>query len=149
VGRVGQTLAMALVLALASRVVESQAPPDVRQWANQAGVTSPLLAWCQEQFRPGQRGWAVASRGRYLVIDGVGAVVELAAFTDDPDLSCYSRAAALDLNRSIQRSETLSGRIAPPFGTAVVCGFVDPTTAKCWQYSPAARAYVEVGGWST
>ena len=143
------TRVVAVLLVVLRASVEAQAPPDVRQWANQAGVTEPLLAWCQEQLRPGQRGWAVASNGRYLVIDGVGAVVELAAFTGKPDLSCYSRADALDLNRSIQRSETLSGRIAPPFGTAVVCGFVDPTTAKCWQYSPPARAYVEVGGWTT
>jgi len=143
------TQVVALLLVVLAARLDAQAPPDVRQWANQAGVTGPLLAWCQEQFRPGQRGWAVASNGRYLVIDGVGAVVELAAFTGDPDLACYSRADALELNRSIQRSETLSGRLAPPFGTAVVCGFVDPTTAKCWQYSPPRRAYVEVGGWTT
>ena len=143
------TRVVAVLLVALAAGVEAQAPPDVRQWANQAGVTGPLLAWCQEQFRPGRRGWAVASNGRYLVVDGVGTVVELAAFTGDPDLSCYSRADALELNRSIQRSETLSGRIAPPFGTAVVCGFIDPTTAKCWQYSPSARAYVDVGGWTT
>jgi hypothetical protein len=112
-------------------------------------VTAPLLAWCQEQFRPGRREWVVAANGRYLVIHREGAVVELAAFTGDPDLSCYSRADALDLNRSIQGSETLSGRIVLPFRTSVVCGFVDPTTAKCWQYSPPARAYVDVGGWTT
>jgi hypothetical protein len=147
VGRVGKTLS--LTLAFASLVAAAQAPPDVRQWANQAGVTAPLLAWCQEQFRPGRRGWAVAANGRYLVIDGVGKAVELAAFTGTPDLSCYSRAGALDLNQSIQRSETLSGRIVLPFGTSIVCGFIDPTTAKCWQYSPPARAYVDVGGWST
>jgi hypothetical protein len=143
------TRVAAVLLVVLTARVEAQAPADVRQWANQAGVTEPLLAWCQEQFRPGQRGWAVASNGRYLVIDGVGEVVELAPFTGKPDLSCYSRADALDLNRSIQRSETLSGRIVPPFGTAVVCGFVDPTTAKCWQHSPRARVYVEVGGWTT
>jgi hypothetical protein len=140
---------VAVLIGLASAAVIAQVPADVRQWANQAGVTAPIAAWCQEQFRPGRKGWAVAANGRYLVIDGVGKVVDLAAFTGDPDLSCYSRADALDLNRSIQRSETLRGKIVMPFGTSIVCGFIDSTTAKCWQYSPPARAYVEIGGWST
>ena len=48
-----RVVAALLVAFVAS--VGAQAPPDVRQWANQAGVTAPLLAWCQEQFRPGQR----------------------------------------------------------------------------------------------
>ena len=78
-----------------------------------------------------------------------GAVVELAAFKGKPDLSCYSKPEALALHRDIQRSETLSGTIAPRFATAVICGFVEATAATCWQYSPAARAYVEVGGWRT
>jgi len=90
-----------------------------------------------------------AAGGRYLVLDGGGAVVELAAFTGAPDLPCYSRAKALALHRDIQRSETLSGTIAPRFATAVICGFIEPTTATCWQYSPADRAYVEIGGWRT
>jgi hypothetical protein len=66
-----------------------------------------------------------------------------------PDLSCYSPAQAQNLHQEIQRSETISGGIAPKFGTTVICGFVHPTTATCWQYSPAERVFVEVGHWST
>jgi hypothetical protein len=43
--------------------------------------------------------------------------VELAAFTGKPDLSCYYQGQALALHRDIQRSETLSGTIAPRFET--------------------------------
>jgi hypothetical protein len=136
-------------LAMAAAGLQAQAPPEVRQWATAARVTAPISAWCEGQVRAGQRGYAVAAGGRYLVLDGGGAVVELAAFKGTPDLSCYSRAEALALHRDIQRSETLSGTIAPRFATAVICGFIEPTAATCWQYSPAQRAYVEIGGWRT
>ena len=138
-----------VLLAHAAVGVEAQAPAYVRTLATEAGVTDPLEAGGQGQFRPGQRGAAVAAGGRYLVIDGSGAAVELAKFEGKPDLSCYTRARARDLHRDIQRSETLSGRVAPRFNTTTVCGFVDATTATCWQYSPAERMYVEVGGWTT
>jgi hypothetical protein len=146
---IGRTALALLTLALPATPGRAQVPAAAQQFAAAAGITTPLLAACQGQFRSGQRGWAVASNNRYVVIDGVGAVVELAAFAGKPDLSCYSRAEALDLDRSIQKSETVSGRLAPPFATSVVCGFVEPTTAKCWQYSPFGRAYIEVGGWTT
>ena len=145
----GRTTFTVLTLALAGVVAGAQVPPAAQQFATAAGITAPVIAACQGQFRPGQRGWAVAANGRYVVIDGLGAPVDLAAFAGTPELSCYSRADALALHRSIQRSDTLSGHIAPPFATSVVCGFVEPTTAKCWQYSPDQRTYVEVGGWTT
>ncbi len=151
-GRVGRAERAGLTLALlvlASAGLETQVPADVRQWATTAGVSAPIVAWCEGQVRAGQRGYAVAAGGRYLIVDGGGAAVELSAFKGKPDLSCYSRAAALALHRDIQRSETLSGSIAPRFDTTVICGFVEATTATCWQYSPAERAYVEVGSWRT
>jgi hypothetical protein len=151
-GRLGSArlaLATLALLTHAQTGVGAQVPGRVVEAATKAGVTAPLLAWCQGQFRPNQRGYAVAAGGRYLVIDGSGAAVDLASFADKPDLSCYSRAQARDLHRDIQRSETLSGSIAPRFDAAVICGFVDATTATCWQYSPAERQYVEVGGWTT
>ena len=86
--------------------------------------------------------------GRYLVLDGSGSPVELATFEGKPDVSCYSRTQARDLHREIQRSDTVSGRVAPRFSTTTICAFVDATTARCWQYSPAERMYVDVGGWS-
>jgi hypothetical protein len=139
---------MIMLVALAAQV-HAQAPSAVRRLADAGGVTAPIVAWCQGQLRPGQRGFAIAAGGRYLALDGSGMAVELAAFEGKPDLSCYSRAQARDLHRDIQRSETLSGRIAPRFQTTTICGFVDATTATCWQYSPAEREYVEVGGWTT
>jgi len=144
---------LAAVVTLAMTVVQRQAPApvpaNVRQRAEAAGVTAPVVAWCGGQFRPGQQGYAVAAGGRYLVIDGNGPAASLATFKSTPELACYTRAQALALHRDIQRSETLSGRIAPRFETAVVCGFVDATTATCWQYSPSERVFVEVGTWST
>lgn len=145
---IGRTTVTCVTLVLTAAAA-AQVPPAAQQVAAAAGITAPVLAACQGQFRPGQRGWAVAADGRYTVIDGIGATVELAAFTGKPDLSCYSRAAALELDRSIRRSDTVSGRIAPRFATAVICAFVEATTAKCWQYSPADRTYVDVGGWTT
>jgi hypothetical protein len=145
---VGETGLVLAALAIAVPL-GAQAPSAARRMAEAAGITNPVVAWCQGQLRPGQRGFVVAAGGRYVALDGSERGVELAAFEGKPDLSCYSRAQARALHRDIQRSETLSGRIAPRFDTTIICGFVDPTTATCWQYSPAERAFVEVGGWST
>jgi hypothetical protein len=145
----GRTTLTVVTLALTAAVAGAQVSPAAQAFAAAAGITAPVVAACQGMFRPGQRGWAVAANGRYVVIDGVGVTVELAAFSSTPELSCYSRAEAIELDRSIKRSDTVSGGVAPPFATTVVCGFVDPTTAKCWQYSPDRRTYVEVGGWTT
>jgi hypothetical protein len=134
---------------LAAADLSAQVPSAARRMAAEVGVTDPVLAACQGQFRPGQRGFAIAAGGRYLVLDGSGAPVELATFEGKPDLSCYSRGQARDLHRDIQRSDTLSGRVAPRYDTTTVCAFVDATTATCWQYSPAERTYIEVGGWTT
>jgi len=151
VGRVGKTriaLATLACAVLASGTPFAQVPARVRQLAAEAGVTAPVVASCQGEFRQGQRGHAVAAGGQYLVVDGSGAAIELAPFTDKPDLSCYSRTQARRVHRELGRSG-LSGRIAPRFDTTVICGFVDSTTATCWQYSPTERMYVEVGGWTT
>lgn len=75
--------------------------------------------------------------------------IELALFTREPDLSCYSRADAEKLNATIAQSQTISGAVAPRWDTAVICAFVEDTTAVCWQYSPADKAFVKVGGWIT
>src|ERR1051325_7750866 len=136
-------------LALITATVSAQVPSAARRAEEAAGITAPVVAWCQGQFRPGQHGFAIAAGGRYLVLDGSGMPAELATFTGKPDLSCYSRAQAHSLHRDIQRSDTLSGRVAPRYDTTTICAFVDATTARCWQYSPAERMYIEVGGWST
>jgi hypothetical protein len=131
-------------LALVTASVQAQAPGNVRQLAEAAGITAPIVAWCQGQFRPGQRGYAVAAGGRYVAIDGNGAAVELAMFTGKPDLSCYTRTQARDLHRDLQRSDTLDGEIRPRFATSVICGFVDAITATCAVL--AGRPHVRRGG---
>jgi hypothetical protein len=90
-----------------------------------------------------------AGGGRYLVLESDASVKELASFTPRPDLSCYSRAEAEQLSVTIGRSRTIHGHISPRWHTAVVCTFVDDTTAVCWQYSPDDGVFVEVGGWVT
>lgn len=137
------------VVALMVATVSAQVPSAARQMAAAAGITDPVLSACQGQFRPGQRGFAIAAGGRYVVLDGSGTPAELATFEGRPDVSCYSRGQARDLHRDIQRSDTLSGRVAPRYDTTTICAFVDATTAMCWQYSPTERMYAEVGGWST
>lgn len=130
-------------------------PAEVRQRAERARIAGTIAAWCRGEFRSGLReDVAVAvttaeGQGRYVVLDSQGSVTELAPFTGKPDLSCYTRAEAIRLNRDLTRSETIAGRIAPRWNTTVICGFVENTSATCWQYSPAARAFVQVGRWAT
>jgi hypothetical protein len=130
-------------------------PPDLAALMAKARVEGKLMSWCRGQFR-GTRpnGYAVAvvsasGGGRYLALDGDATVVELAPFKGAPDLACYTPAEARKINETIGRSETISGKVAPVFATTVVCGFVENTSAVCWQYSPKAREFVKVGEWQT
>jgi hypothetical protein len=129
-------------------------PRELSALASRADLPAPLR-WCRGEFRAGRAGaYAVAvpsaiTGGRYLVLEDAAPVVELAPFVGGADLSCYSPAEARRLDRSIRESETIHGEVAPRWPTTVVCGFVDDTTAVCWQYSPDARAFVKVGGWIT
>jgi hypothetical protein len=129
-------------------------PPALAALVGRARLDGPVAAWCAAQFRPGTAGaMAVAvtapGGGRYLAVDADGTVSSLAAFAGPPDLACYTRAAAEDLDRSIQTSATIHGAIAPRFDTTVVCGFVDATSAQCWQFAPETRTFVVVGRWVT
>ena len=75
--------------------------------------------------------------------------MELAPFKGAPELACYTPAEARKIDETIRQSATISGKVAPMFATTVVCGFVEDTTAMCWQYSPKTRAFVKVGEWQT
>ena len=153
----GARVRLALIAwALAAAPASGQAvPADLEKLVQQARLTGPVSAWCRGEFQPGRRaGFAVAlsaaaGESRYVVLHTDGAVAELARFANTPDLSCYSRAGALELNASLGRSDTVQGRVTPRWRTTVICGFVEDTRAVCWQYSPDARAFVEVGGWVT
>ncbi len=92
---------------------------------------------------------ALLAPARSLNLNPARRIAAAAAFTGGADLACYSPAKAKDLDRSIRSNGTMHGGISPQWSTTVVCGFVDNTNAVCWQYSPAARAFVKVGEWIT
>ena len=119
--------------------------------ANALAMTETLLG-VQTNPPPAAYAAAVASAdaaGRDLVIAEDGRVMVLAPFQGVPDVSCDSPAEARKLNEAIRVSGTISGEITPAFPTTVVSGFVDATSAVCWQYSPPSRAFVKIGGWET
>jgi hypothetical protein len=143
-----------LALAIAAPALGQGVPANVQKLAAAAGVASSVVAWCGGELRPGRRGdVAIAASSsadsRYLVVGPGSSAVELAPYAGRPELSCYSPAQAVKLDRSIRDSETIHGQITPRWRTTVICGFVEETRAVCWQYSPAARAFLKVGEWIT
>ena len=128
-------------------------PAELAASIAKAQLQGTVASWCRGGFFAGGRPqYAVAVArergGSYVVIDG-GVAVTLAAFSGGADLSCYTPAEARRLNRTIASSETISGRVAPRWNTTVVCGFVEDTSAVCWQYSPSRREFVKIGEWTT
>jgi len=142
-------------LAVASIAVAQSVPAELSSLAAKARLDRPVTAWCRVEFRAGHPGaFAVAMTssaggGRYLVVESDASIKELGSFTRRPDLACYSRAEAEQLGVTIGRSPTIHGQITPRWNTAVICAFVDDTTAVCWQYSPGDDVVVRVGGWIT
>ena len=92
---------------------------------------------------------APAGGGRYVVLEEDGTIAELGAYKGQPEVSCYTRAEARRLNETIRQSQTIHGEVKPRWDTAIVCGFVEGTSAVCWQHSPDGRVFVKVGGWVT
>jgi hypothetical protein len=144
-----------LTFAVSSIAAAQPVPSELSAWAAKARLEGAIVASCRGEFRSGRpRGYAVAiasqpKGGRYLVVESDATVVQLASFVGGADLSCYTPAAARKLDRAIGESEAIHGQIAPRWRTTIVCGFVEDTRAVCWQYSPASREYVKVGGWIT
>ena len=142
------------IRAFTAKAASGQMPAELTALLAKARLNGSATTWCRAGFRDGQsNAFAVAATagttGRYVALDADGRVTELARFSGPPDLSCYTRAQAEDINRSIKQSETIHGQVTPRFSTTVVCGFTDDTTARCWQYSPTDSTFVEVGGWTT
>ena len=147
---------VAMRFAVALGVAAVQPPPsDLLALVARTRVEGTIAAWCRGEFRRGRpHAFAAAltvpaGGGRYVILDVDGTVEELGTFARAADLSCYTRVEATKLDATIRRSDTIHGHVAPRWNTTVVCGFTDDTTAVCWQYSPADRAFVTVGGWVT
>ncbi|HSL20135.1 MAG TPA: hypothetical protein VK886_01275 [Vicinamibacterales bacterium] len=146
---------IALAAGAASLAAIQSMPSELSALVAAASLQGRVVAWCGGEFRvgrPGSYALAVESAsggGRYLVIESNAALAELAPYSDEPEVSCYSPAVARKLDATIAVSETIEGGIRPIWKTTVICAFVENTRAVCWQYSPARRTFVKVGGWIT
>ena len=148
------SIACSITLAAAAFASAQSVPRELAGLAAKARLPSPVMSWCRGDLEPaGSAPFAVAigSPGgrRYLVLQRNGATVELATYDGTPSLACYTPAQARKLSATLSRSATIEGQIRPRWSTTVVCGFVDNTTAVCWQYSLVERKFVRVGGWTT
>jgi hypothetical protein len=129
--------------------------PEAAALLARAGVRGTLAASCRGEFRAGHAGeFAVAvsdheGGGRYLALESEAGTHELAAYSGKPELSCYTVREADLLNAAIARSDTINGRVTAEWDGAVVCGFIEPTIAMCWQFAPEQKKFVRVGGWTT
>ena len=147
-------IAMVIACSMIPLAAVQTTPAELVALVTKARLAGTVTAWCRAEFRSGRTGaFAIAVTravgGRYLALDADGRATALGSFTSKPDLSCYSRAEAEKLDRSIRQSETIHGQITPRWNTTVVCGFIDDKTAECWQSSPTDRAFVKVGRWTT
>ena len=143
---------VALIAAVATAT--QPIPARLSALVAKARLDGRAAAWCGGRFRPGSAdAFAVAMTspdgGRYVVLDADAVSHELARFSGGAGLSCYTRAEARRLDRTIRRSDTIHGRVAPRWNTTIVCGFVEDTIAVCWQFDPATRGFVTIGGWTT
>lgn len=146
----------ALVWMTAVTALTAQAPPspDLAPLLARAGITAAPLASCRGEFRIGhQAEFAVAlpepGGGRYVILQDDGRTQVLTSFAGTPELSCYSLREADRLNDTIAKSATMNGRVVAEWDGTVVCGFLEPTIAVCWQYAPEDRTFVRIGGWTS
>ena len=143
------------LVALVSFGAAQEPPPELKALAGKAGLDASVAAWCRAEFLPGRTGgYAVAvstgaEGGRYVAIQPDGSSEVLGSFEHGADLTCYTRAEARKIDSTIRQSETIEGRVRPRWNSTVVCGFLDNTSAVCWQYSATLRRFVQVGRWTT
>jgi hypothetical protein len=130
-------------------------PAELVELTIKARLSGTILSFCAAEFTPGRKGaFAVAAQSpdgnrRYMALDADGTMMELMWFNGPEDLRCYTRAEAEKLDESLKQSDIIHGSVRPRFDSTVVCGFVEDTSAVCWQYSPAERDFVVVGKWMT
>ncbi|MGE3473949.1 MAG: hypothetical protein AB7O28_26650 [Vicinamibacterales bacterium] len=145
-----RALAVAAAVLCAGALLHAQPAAVPQALLARAGITTAPLASCGGEFRPGLAGdFAVAVPGRYLVVLSEGRTEPLAEFSGAPDLACHTPRDADRLNDAIAKSDTMNGRITAEWDGHVVCGFIEPTVAVCWQYAPEQRRFVRIGGWTT
>lgn len=143
-------LAFAVALSWVGTPLHAQPAAVPQALLARAGITATPLASCGGEFRPGQAGdFAVAVPGRYVVVQADGRTEPLADYSGTPDLQCHTPREADRLNDTIAKSDTMNGRITAEWDGHVICGFIEPTIAVCWQYAPEQRRFVRVGGWTT
>jgi hypothetical protein len=149
------TIALMLGVSAVPLFARQLLPVDLTELGIKARLTGTIVSHCPAEFEPGRVGaYAVAAVspdgvGRYVALHPDGVMQEIIPFSREGQVSCYTRAEALKVHATIQKSDTTHGSIEPRFDTTVVCVFIDDTTATCWQYSPAARDFVKVGQWMT
>lgn len=143
------------VLAAGASWAQSARPAELDALLAKALPGQGATAWCAIAAAPGDAtAYAVAvaapaGGGRYLVLWPDGRSSALGHFAGAADLSCRTAAQANALNETIARSGTVHGSVRPHWASTVVCGFVEPTRAQCWQYAPESREFVKVGEWIT
>ncbi len=131
-----------------------QGTADLSPLLAKAGVAGTAVASCRGEMRithPEDVAVAVSSGtsgGRYIVVMD-GTAYELSTFSGTPDLSCYTVREADRLTADIAKSDTINGRVTAEWDGTVVCAFIEPTIAVCWQYAPERKAFVRIGGWTT
>jgi hypothetical protein len=150
-------VSVALGFAMVASALATQASPgaSLPDLLLRAGIRGTPAASCRGEFRLGHPNeFAVAmndadGQSRYFVVQDDGTRYELDVYSDKPDLACYTITEADRLNATIARSDTINGRITAEWDGHVVCGFIEPTIAVCWQFAPEQRRFVRIGGWTT
>jgi hypothetical protein len=152
----GLLTALALAIGVALPAAAGQpADPDLAGAVARAGIDDRIEASCRGAFRGGHdREFAVAfanrnGGGRYVVVHDDGTIDPLSDYSGKPDLTCYSVTEADRLNATIARSDTINGRVVAEWDGVVVCGFIEPTIAVCWQFAQEQKRFVRIGGWTS
>ncbi len=138
----------------ATSLTAQQGTADLAPLLAKAGVAGTAVASCRGELRvghPDDVAVAVsegAAGGRYVAVMD-GTAYELSPFSGKPELSCYTVREADRLTAEIAVSDTINGRVTAEWDGTVVCGFIEPAVAVCWQYAPERKGFVRIGGWTT
>jgi|GEM_PF-5703766 len=147
-------LSAALLAYGATSLTAQQGAADLVPLLAKAGVAGTAVASCRGELRvghPDDVAVAVsegAAGGRYVAVMD-GTAYELSPFSGRPELSCYTVREADRLTAEIAKSDTINGRVTAEWDGTVVCGFIEPAVAVCWQYAPERKRFVRIGGWTT